>query len=139
MQINPGYKSGTKIRFPHAGNEREGEEPQDVVFVVEETPHERFTRDGNNLIITEKLPLVDALTGQGGSRTVTGLDGRRIQIPIPTAVVKPGAQSRITGQGMPIRKEGRVQQKGDLIVKWEIVFPDRLSSSQRDAIRSALT
>jgi DnaJ family protein B protein 4 len=32
IDISPGYKAGTKIRFPHAGNEREGEEAQDLVF-----------------------------------------------------------------------------------------------------------
>ena len=139
IDISPGYKAGTKIRFPHAGNEREGEEAQDLVFVVEEAPHDKFTREGNNLNTTEKLSLVDALTGTGSTRTITGLDGKKIPVPVPVPVVKPGAQTKIPGHGMPIRKEGQVRSRGDLIVKWDIVFPDKLSAAQRDAVRAALS
>ena len=139
IDISPGYKAGTKIRFPHAGNEREGEEAQDLVFVVEEAPHDRFTRAGNDLNTTEKLLLVDALTGTGSTRTITGLDGKKIPVPVPVPVVKPGAQTKIPGHGMPIRKEGQVRSRGDLIVKWDIVFPDKLSTAQRDAVRAALS
>jgi len=139
IDISPGYKAGTKIRFPRAGNEREGEEAQDLVFVVEEAPHDKFTREGNDLITTEKLALVDALTGTSSTRTVTGLDGKKIAVPVPVPVVKPGAQTRVPGHGMPIRKEGQVRSRGDLIVKWDIGFPDKLSVSQRDAVRAALS
>lgn len=139
IDISPGYKAGTKIRFPHAGNEREGEEAQDLVFVVEEAPHDKFTREGNDLVTMEKLPLVDALTGTGSTRTITGLDGKKIPVQVPAPVVKPGAQTRAAGHGMPIRKEGQVRSRGDLVVKWDIVFPDRLGVSQRDAIRAALS
>ena len=139
IDISPGYKAGTKIRFPHAGNEREGEEAQDLVFVVEEAPHDKFAREGNDLNTTEKLSLVDALTGTGSTRTITGLDGKKIPVPVPVPVVKPGAQTKIPGHGMPIRKEGQVRSRGDLIVKWEIVFPDKLSAAQRDAVRAALS
>ena len=62
IQIHPGWKSGTKIRFPRAGNEQPNGEAQDLVFVVEEKPHDRFVRDGNDLVTTVKIPLVDALT-----------------------------------------------------------------------------
>ncbi len=139
IDISPGYKAGTKIRFPHTGNEREGEEAQDLVFVVEEAPHDKFTREGNDLTTMEKLPLVDALTGTGSTRTITGLDGKKIPVPVPVPVVKPGAQTKIPGHGMPIRKEGQVRSRGDLIVKWDIVFPDKLSTAQRDAVRAALS
>jgi len=68
LEINvlPGWKSGTKVRFPRAGNEQSSGESQDLVFVVEEKPHPRFTRDGNDLIVTQKLSLVEALVGEGG-------------------------------------------------------------------------
>jgi len=139
IDISPGYKAGTKIRFPHAGNERQGEAAQDLVFVIEEAPHDKFTREGNDLVTTEKLPLVDALTGTGPPRTITGLDGKKILVPVPVSVVKPGARATVPGHGMPIRREGQVRSRGDLIVKWDIVFPDKLSASQRDAVRAALS
>ena len=140
MEINvlPGWKSGTKVRFPRAGGELPTGESQDLVFLVEEKPHPRFTRDGNDLIVTQKLPLVEALTGEGGRKTVEHLDGRRLQVSVPLGVVRPGQETTISGEGMPVRKEGQVQKRGDMIVKWEIVFPDRLTPSQKEGIKKVL-
>ncbi|KAI0925565.1 hypothetical protein AcV5_008270 [Taiwanofungus camphoratus] len=138
IQIQPGWKSGTKVRFPRAGNEQPSGEAQDLVFVVEEKSHDRFVREGNDLICHLSLPLVDALAGEGGRQTVEALDGRKLQVTIPSAIVKPGSRSIVPGEGMPIRKEGTVRRKGDLIVKWDIVFPDRLTPAQKEGVRRVL-
>ncbi|TBU62892.1 DnaJ C terminal domain-containing protein [Dichomitus squalens] len=138
IQIHPGWKSGTKIRFPRAGNEQPNGEAQDLVFVVEEKPHERFTRENNDLIATVKVPLVDALTGSAGKQVVEHLDGRKIQVTPPAGIIKPGQTTTISGEGMPVRKAGAVKQKGDMIVKWEVVFPDRLTAAQKEGIRKVL-
>lgn len=143
VQIHPGWKSGTKIRFPQSGNERQDGKPQDLVFVIEEKPHETFKREGNDLTCSLGLSLAESLTGppQGVSKftkTVSMLDGRKLQVPVPLGIVKPGQESTIPEEGMPIRKEGNVTNKGNLIVKWEVVFPDRLTPAQKDAIRKVL-
>jgi DnaJ family protein B protein 4 len=138
IQVHPGWKSGTKIRFPNAGNEQPSGESQDLVFVVEEKPHATFTREGNDLVYKAKILLVDALAGSGGKLTVGALDGRKLQVPIPSGVVKPGQESTVAGEGMPIRKDGSVKKKGDLIVKFDVVFPDRLATSQKEGIRKVL-
>jgi len=138
INVPPGWKSGTKVRFPRAGNEQPTGESQDLVFVVEEKTHPRFTRDGNDLIVTQKLSLVEALTGEGGRKTIEHLNGRKLQVSVPSGVVKPGRQTTLSGEGMPVRKEGQMYKYGDLIVKWEIVFPDHLTQSQKEGIRKVL-
>ncbi|KAI1797026.1 DnaJ-domain-containing protein [Ganoderma leucocontextum] len=138
IQVLPGWKSGTKIRFPRAGNEQPSGEAQDLVFVVEEKPHTRFTRDNNDLVTTLKIPLVDALTGTGTKQVVEHLDGRKVQVAPPSDIVKPGQTTMIRGDGMPVRKAGAVKQKGDMIVKWEVVFPDRLTPAQKEGVRKVL-
>ncbi|KAH7913766.1 hypothetical protein BJ138DRAFT_1171063 [Hygrophoropsis aurantiaca] len=139
IQVLPGWKSGTKIRFPKAGNEQRGGEAQDLVFVVEEKPDPSFTREGDNLIHHLKIPLLDALTSGSGKQTVTTLDGRKLQVPFPASgIVKPGQETRIPNEGMPIRKAGSTKKKGDIIVKWDVVFPDRLTASQKEGIRKVL-
>lgn len=140
VEVQPGWKAGTKIRFPNAGNEQPNGEAQDVVFIIEEKPHPRFTRDANDLIANVDIPLVDALTASGGgSRTIDALDGRKVRIPLPSGIVKPGSESRVSGEGMPIRKAGTASSRGDLIVKWNVVFPDRLTQSQKDGLKKLLT
>jgi DnaJ homolog subfamily B member 4 len=140
IQVYPGWKSGTKIRFPKAGNEQLSGEAQDLVFVVEEKPHDRFKREGNDLVVSVSVPLVDALTGGGDTKKVIEhLDGRKLQVTLPNGIIKPGSTITIPGEGMPIRKEGSTKKKGDLIVKWDVVFPDRLTSSQKEGIRKILS
>ncbi|KAF7424120.1 hypothetical protein PC9H_009423 [Pleurotus ostreatus] len=139
IAVQPGWKSGTKIRFPRAGNEQPSTgEGQDLVFVVEEKPHDVFKREGNDLICKVTLPLVEALTGGGGKKVVEALDGRKIQVPIPLGIVKPGQETTIPNEGMPVRKEGSVKKKGDMIVKWDVVFPDRLTPAQKEGIKKVL-
>lgn len=143
IQIHPGWKSGTKIRFPHSGHEQPDGKAQDMVFVVEEKPHEIFKREGNDLICNIQLSLVEALTGPPAgvtrfTKTVNMLDGRKLQVPVPLGIVKPGQVTTVSGEGMPIRKEGSVQSKGNLTVKWEVVFPNRLTPAQSEIIREVL-
>jgi DnaJ family protein B protein 4 len=113
------------------------------VFVVEEKPHETFKREGNDLTCNINLSLVESLTGPPPgvpklTKTVNMLDGRKLQVPVPLGIVKPGQETTIPEEGMPIRKGGSVKNKGDLIVKWEVVFPDRLTSAQKETIRKVL-
>lgn len=138
IRIYPGWKSGTKIRFPRAGNEQRNGKAQDLVFVIEEKPHEKFERDGNNLLCNVSIMLVLALTHEGGRKEVDLLDGRKVQIPIPIGIVKPGQETTITGEGMPIRVDGAVMGKGDLIIRWNVVYPD-LTLSQKNELRRVLT
>lgn len=136
--VQPGWKEGTKIRFPHAGNESAGGSSPDLVFVVEDKPHPRFTRSGDDLIARVQVPLVEALTNEGGAKKqLEHLDGRKLQVPVPASVVKPGQETRIASQGMPIRKKG-ASGKGDLLLRWEVKFPDKLTSAQKEGIRKVL-
>ncbi|KAF9041019.1 HSP40/DnaJ peptide-binding protein, partial [Hymenopellis radicata] len=138
IHIHPGWKSGTKIRFARAGNEQPSGESQDLVFVVEEKPDDTFSREGNDLICKVPIPLLEALTGSPSKKVVGLLDGRKLQVPVPSGIVKPGQETTIPGEGMPIRKDGAVKSKGDLIVKWNVVFPERLTSAQKEGLKKVL-
>lgn len=139
IQVLPGWKSGTKVHFPRAGNERPNGEPQDLVFVVEEKPHSVFTREGDDLACTLKIPLVEALTGSDTKKVLELLDGRKLQVPWPIGIITPGQETRIGGEGMPIRKQASLKKKGDLVVRWQPQFPDRLTPSQKEGIRLILS
>jgi len=136
--VLPGWRAGTTIRFPRARNEQPARGSQDVVFVVEEKPHLRFNRARDDLIVTQKLPLVEALIGKAERKTVEHLDGRKLQVPVLLGVVKPGQETTVSGEGMPVRKNGQMCGRGDMIVKWEIVFPTHLTPSQKDGIEKIL-
>lgn len=133
IDIKPGWKKGTKITFPEKGNQEPGVTPADLIFVVDEKPHPVFKREGNNLIVNQKISLVDALTGR--TFNLTTLDGRSLTIPV-NDVVKPNSELIIQNEGMPISKDP--SKRGNLIINFDVVFPSRLSSEQKSELRRVL-
>ncbi|XVE75172.1 hypothetical protein DITRI_Ditri12bG0074300 [Diplodiscus trichospermus] len=133
IDIKPGWKKGTKITFPEKGNHEPGVTPADLIFVVDEKPHPIFKRDGNDLVVNQKISLLEALTGINLS--LTTLDGRNLTIPV-TDIVKPGHVVVIPNEGMPISKGP--SQKGHLKIKFDIIFPSRLSAEQKSDLKRAL-
>lgn len=133
IDIKPGWKKGTKITFPEKGNHTRGAAPGDLIFVVDEKPHAVFKRDGNDLILHQKISLVDALTGK--TLHIATLDGRDLPVTV-SYIVKPGHEMVIENEGMPISKEpGRY---GNLRIKFDVKFPSRLTADQKSDLRRVL-
>jgi DnaJ homolog subfamily B member 4 len=133
IDIKPGWKKGTKITFQEKGDEHPGRVPADIVFVLDEKPHATFTRDNNDLVYVHKVPLRDALTGT--TVEIQTLDGRMLRIPV-NEIVSPGMQKVVPNEGMPVTKYPGT--KGNLRIKFEVLFPKQLSDSQREVLRQAL-
>lgn len=133
VPIKAGWKAGTKITYAGKGDQEPGRPADDLVLVVSEKPHDRFTRSGNDLSTTVTLSLVQAL--EGGSTQVAGLDGRAIDAPLGPGPVQPGAKITVPGQGMPLSKTP--SSRGDLHVIIKVQLP-RLSDSQRAKVREAV-
>lgn len=134
IEIKPGWKKGTKITFPEKGNEQRGVIPSDLVFIIDEKSHSLFKRDGNDLVVTQKVSLIEALTGY--TVQLTTLDGRNLTIPINNTI-SPTYEEAVKGEGMPIPKDP--SRKGNLRIKFNIKFPSRLTSEQKSGIKRLLT
>jgi DnaJ family protein B protein 4 len=135
IDVRPGWKAGTKVTYAGKGDEGQGGGPPgDVVFVVEEKPHPAFTRDGDTLTYTARVPLRDALTGINIS--VPTLDGRALPVSV-AGVATPTATKVVKGEGMPVSR-GPPGGRGDLHVRFDIAFPRSLSEEQKEALRLAL-
>ncbi|RDX89553.1 DnaJ-like subfamily B member 1, partial [Mucuna pruriens] len=133
IEVKPGWKKGTKITFPEKGNQEPGVIPADLIFVIDEKPHALYRRDGNDLVISQEITLLDALTGK--TLELPTLDGRSLVIPL-TDIVKPGAEVVVANEGMPISKEpGR---KGNLRIKLEVKYPSSLTPEQKSDLRRVL-
>jgi len=132
MDIKPGLKAGSKIKFSGVGDEEAGG-IQDMHFIVKEKPHPTLTRDGDDLRTTLELDLKEALTGW--KKTVTTIEGK--QLPVsgggPT---QPGYEERFPGLGMPISK--KPGERGDFIVQIKVNFPRSLTTTQKAKIKEAL-
>ncbi|KAM7500762.1 hypothetical protein LguiA_025176 [Lonicera macranthoides] len=134
IDIKPGWKKGTKITFPEKGNEQPNFIPADLIFIVDEKRHGTFTRDGNDLVFTQKISLAEALTGY--TVHITTLDGRKLSIPINN-VIHPKYEEVVPREGMPLPKDP--SSRGNLRIKFDIKFPSRLTAEQKTGIKRLLT
>ncbi|KAI4897090.1 hypothetical protein NFI96_021406 [Prochilodus magdalenae] len=133
VEVKKGWKEGTKITFPGEGHQVPGHAPNDLAFVVKEKKHDHFRRDGSNIVYTASITLREALCGC--TISVPTLDGQTKPIPC-SDVIKPGSVRRLIGEGLPRAKNPA--QRGDLLVEFNVVFPDRIPPSSKEIIKHSL-
>ena len=94
VEVSRGMQSGHKIDFREQGDQAPGFVPGDVQFEIEQKPHARFQRTGDDLFYTAEISLMVALTG--GELWIQHLDRepRYINMHLnPGEVVTPGKLS----------------------------------------------
>ena len=136
LKVVAGWSSGTKVTYKGEGDELGATGvAQDVQFVIKELPHPSFVRQGLHLLTKVQIPLVDALCG--GSFEVDMLGIKRIPITLEgTACIRPGHKIVVPGEGMPNPRLGR--PPGDLIVEFDVLFPQRLTPEQQSKLKEVL-
>jgi len=134
VHIDKGMRGGQKITFQGESDQAPDTTPGDVVIVIEEKPHERFARDGDNLKVDMEIDLLTALAG--GQFALKHLDDRYLLIDIlPGSPVKEGEIRVISGQGMP---SYRHHEPGDLYIKFHIKFPEQVDAATITKLEAAL-
>ena len=148
--IERGMEDNHQIIFEGEADQAPNLIPGNVIIVVSTKPHQTFVREGDHLLMTKEITLLEALTGV--HFRIQHLDGRQLQISSnPSEVINPGPfipflpftslliifvvffssiaiQHHTTGdirvikdEGMPNR--GNIFQKGNLIIRFKIIFP----------------
>lgn len=133
IDIKPGWKSGTRIKFTEKGDETPTTIAADIIFTVEQKPHPQFERDGNDLIKTVTVDLNEALLGT--SFSVYTLDGKAMDVKVDE-IISPSYVKILPGEGMPMSKTPGA--RGDLKIKFNIRFPKALSAEQQRGLQSIL-
>ncbi|KAI1285453.1 DnaJ -like protein subfamily A member 2 [Halotydeus destructor] len=121
VHVDKGMRDSEKITFRGEGDQQPGVEPGDVVIVLQLKPHERFERHDQDLYMTHKVSLTEALCGF--MIVQKHLDGRELVIKsIPGEIVTPGSVKGVTGEGMPMYRNPF--EKGNLYIKFDVEFPE---------------
>eukprot|EP00092_Neocalanus_flemingeri_P045119 GFUD01050277.1.p1 GENE.GFUD01050277.1~~GFUD01050277.1.p1 ORF type:complete len:343 (-),score=96.95 GFUD01050277.1:63-1067(-) len=134
INVKPGWKSGTKITFEKEGDQVPGKIASDVAFIIRDKPHPVFTRDGENILYSCKVELRDALCGT--TVKVPTLEGGKVSLDFSEKVIKPTTVRKLKGLGLPSPKDPT--KRGDLVVSFDIIFPDEVSETDKNIIRDFL-
>ncbi len=129
VKVPSGIETGKKLRLRgKGGNAPHGGTPGDLYLKVEIMPHERFTRDGDDLIMSVPLKFSEACLGT--QVEVETLEGKKFSMKVP-----PGTPSqsklRIKGQGLP---HGPGGERGNIYVTIHVSVPPELNEPQRDLV-----
>ncbi|CAG8546978.1 30005_t:CDS:2 [Racocetra persica] len=124
IYIEKGMQNNQRIVMQGEADQEPGVETGDVILVLEQKPHDKFERQGDDLLTEVNISITEALCGFS-KVLVTHLDGRGLIINHPPGeVIKPGAIKCIANEGMPHYK--RPFDKGNLYVKFNVEFPPSL-------------
>merc|ERR1719392_346054 len=135
VEVNKGMEDGQKITFSSEGDQEPGLEPGDIIIVLDEKKHERFTRSGQDLILKMDISLTEALTGM--KKTIKTLDDRTLVIQtVRGEVIKTGDVKQVQGEGMPHYRNPF--EKGRLLIQFHVVFPPNLDPAMAEALSKIL-
>ena len=127
--VRPGSAPGTSISFKNESDwVPDCSDIGDlIVFVNCKNDEGIFRREGNNLIMKKTITLLEALT-----KTVfyfKHLDDRVIRI-THNEIIKPNQKMLVKDEGMPNINSGHGNDNGDLLIYFDITFPDTLEQDR---------
>jgi molecular chaperone DnaJ len=127
VDVPAGIADGQRIRLGGRGHAGEaGGPPGDLYGLIRVREHERFLRDGDDLVTVIDVPAPRAALGT--TMTLEGLDGAELSLDIP-AGTQPGQTLTVRGAGMPmLQRQGRA---GDLRAVVNVQIPRKLDREQR--------
>ncbi len=128
VKVPAGVKSGNYIPIRGEGDAGpRGGPPGDLLVVIEEIPHEVFTRRGDDVLLDLKLTFPQAALGD--RMEIPTLDGKAA-VTVP-AGIQSGTVLRLSKKGL---KGLGGRGVGDLLVKVTVETPKKLSAEERRLI-----
>jgi len=130
VKIPKGIEAGKKLRLKDKGGASPtGGPPGDLFLKVEIAPHERFVREGDDLVIEKLVSFSEACLGT--KVEIETIEGKNFVVTIPPGSVNE-SRLRLKGHGLPV---GPIGDRGDLYVKLGVAVPKELNQDQEDLIR----
>ena len=142
VEIFRGYDDKTVITYKGKGNDSPGMTSSDLIVKIKELPNNNFRRiNKNDLLYIHKISLVKAINSEPVCLEM--LDGRKLAISIDE-IISPATVKIVPGEGMPIydkdlsKCRGDKIKKGDLYIKFNIIFPEYIDPVKKKRIITLL-
>ncbi len=128
LKIPAGIDDGATIRLREHGEAMAGGPKGDLYVLVRVKPHKKFTREGDLILSSEHINMIDAALG--AEIDVETVDGPvRMKVPAGT---NSGSDFKLSGHGVPhIKGSGR----GPHIVTVLVDTPNKLSAKQKQLLQ----
>ncbi|KAG4073138.1 hypothetical protein HA402_002527 [Bradysia odoriphaga] len=125
VKVKRGTRHGQKIIYKNEGTQEPNMRPGDLIVIMEALDHQTFKRQGDDLIMSMPLELVESLCGF--EKVVTTLDKRKLCIRSRCGEVMQNNEIKcLYGEGMP--KYANPSERGRLIIQFHVNLPDRIRS-----------
>ena len=129
VKIPAGIESGKKLRVTGKGNPSQHGGPSgDLYLLITVLPHENFTREGDDLIVDQKIHYSCMVLGC--KVDVPTLEGKTLSVKVPHAT-QANAKLRLKGHGLPAGPHG---PRGDLYVRLNVEIPKSLDKEQKKLV-----
>ena len=129
VRIPAGVDNNSRLRLRGEGEAGfNGGPPGDLYVVIRVTPDETFERQGQNLILSREISMIEAALGH--RIEIPTLDDK-VKLDIPSGT-QSGEVFRLRGLGMPHLGS---TQNGDLLVEVRVKTPTRLNSRQEELLK----
>lgn len=129
VKIPKGIEAGKKLRLKgKGGTSPQGGAPGDLYLKVDVNKHDRFVREGDDLICEKRISFSDACLGT--KVEVETLEGKKFMVSVPSGI-QHDARLRIKGHGLP---SGPMGSRGDIYVKLGVQVPENLSTEQEKLV-----
>ena len=128
LPVESNFRDGKKVVIPDLAHyDPDCDEQGNLVLILRLIEHELFklkSPDSNDLLMEKNILLSEALCGV--SFKISHLDGREIMIK-STEIIKPNMEYLVSGEGLA----DKYGNKGDLIINFNIIFPDSLNQDRK--------
>jgi len=130
IKIPPGIQDNTTLRLARMGDDSFPNVARgDIHLTVNILQHNRFLRQGDDLLFNLKISAIDAILGK--TITVDTIDQKTLEVKINPGT-QPGQILSASGYGMPNMNDPRF--KGRMLMNIEIVIPTNLTEEQKQTL-----
>ena len=113
----------------------------EIIFKTK--PNKDFTRQGQHLVAIKHITLLEALEAK--SFDLINLDGSEVSV-VVSDILNPSTLLKVEGQGFYYQRKPEFGEeesqcrleRGDLYVRFNIIFPTELTPAQKDTLREVL-
>ena len=129
VKVPAGFQTGKKLRLSGKGEPGPaGARPGDLLIKVRVLGHDKFHRDGDNLVVHQPVSFSQAALGSVVE--IKTMDNKELSVKVPEGAQQ-GQRLRLKGQGLQrFKGSGR----GDLIVALDLTVPKKLNKKQKELL-----